>query len=238
MEEFLCERRATISFRDGNIFRKYYKYSGKEDVLLEQEFSRLAQENGINCPTFLAWDYSNKKNMFYSEFDFEIEPINRHTVTKTVVQEALDQLKRMPYCNDLTIKRDKPYEKDLISVVSYLPIEIHSEYSRLVEWLLSRKSEVMIHGDYSFENIGWDIKNKSVIIFDFQNSGYGVKGWDRAYLLSTIPNFSIASSFLIPDNLIPDNDVIKIITALKYGRAIRKNYEVEERKKIYEYWWK
>lgn len=234
MEEFLCERRATLSFRDGNVFRKYYKYFGEENVLLEQEFSELAQENGINCPNFLAWGYSNEKKMFYSEFNFvEIEPINRHNVTKTIVQEALDQLKRMPHCNNLKIKRDKPYEKDLISAISYLPSETHSEYSRLVKQLLSRKSEVMIHGDYSFENIGWDIKHKSVIIFDFQNSGYGVKDWDRAYLLSTIPSFSLASSFLIPDNA-----VMKIITALKYGRAIRKNYEVEERKEIYEYWWK
>ncbi|SEA96986.1 Phosphotransferase enzyme family protein [Pseudobutyrivibrio sp. ACV-2] len=234
MEEFLCERRTTISYRDGDIFRKYYKYLGKEDVLLEQDFSRLAQESGINCPVFLSWGYCVEKEMFYSEFRFvEIEPINSHRVNKTILLEALDYLNKMPSSNNQTHKRDKPYEQDLLSIVTYIPFDKRSEYNKLVRQLLYRKSDVMIHGDYSFENIGWDVIHNKIIVFDFQNSGYGVNDWDRAYLLSSISNFSLVSS--LPT---PDIDMMKIISALRYGRAIRKSYDVEDRKKIYEYWWK
>ena len=77
MEEFLCERRSTISFKDGDVFRKYYKYAREKEVISEQIFSNQATYNGVNCPKFLSWGYCDKKKMFYSEFEFKkIQPIN------------------------------------------------------------------------------------------------------------------------------------------------------------------
>lgn len=234
MEEFICERRSTISYRDGNIFRKYYKYSGESEVIAEQRFSSEALHSGINCPKFLSWGYCDEKNMFYSEFEFiEIDSINRKTVDASILKIALEQLEKMPFCASLNNCSNEHLKRDLFSIIPFLPLEKQNEYILLIEELLSRNSEVYIHGDYSFENIGWDVKKNTVIIFDFQNSGYGVKDWDKSYLLSSIPNVKLVSS--ISDISI---NLMKIITALKYGRGVRKNYEVEERKKIYEYWWK
>ena len=234
MEEFLCERRSTISYRDGKIFRKYYKYSREDEVIAEQRFSSKALHSGINCPKFLTWGYCDEKQMFYSEFEFmEIDSINRNTVDASILKIALEQLKKMPLCDRLNNCSNEHLKRDLFSIVLFLPPEEQDEYIRLTEELFSKNSEVLIHGDYSFENIGWDAKKNTVIIFDFQNSGYGVKDWDKSYLLSSIPNVKLVSS--ISDINI---DLMKIITALKYGRGVRKNFEVEERKKIYEYWWK
>ena len=163
----------------------------------------------------------------------EIDSINRNTVDASILKIALEQLKKMPLCDRLNNCSNEHLKRDLFSIVLFLPPEEQDEYIRLTEELFSKNSEVLIHGDYSFENIGWDAKKNTVIIFDFQNSGYGVKDWDKSYLLSSIPNVKLVSS--ISDINI---DLMKIITALKYGRGVRKNFEVEERKKIYEYWWK
>lgn len=234
MEEFLCERRSTISFRDGEIFRKYYKYARKNEVVLEQRFSDEALYSGINCPQFLSWGYCDKKKMFYSEFEFkEIKPINKYKVDKLILAKTIEQLDKMPKCNQRSDCQNEFLKKELCAIKEFLPMDVQSEYIRLIEKLLSQKNEILIHGDYSFENVGWDVKKNTVIVFDFQNSEYGVRDWDKSYLLSTIPDINLVST--IPDINI---DLMKIITALKYGRGIRKNFEVEERARIYEYWWK
>lgn len=234
MEKFLCERRSTISFKDGDIFRKYYKYAKESDVLAEQKYSIAAMVNGVNCPRFINWGYSDAKKMIYSEFEFvEIEGINRHTVNLETIKMALELIDMMPACDDSISANNERLRQELLSIVSFLPNEILQEYQYLVNDLLKRGCEVMVHGDYSFENIGWDVKNNKLIVFDFQNSGYGVHSWDKSYLLSSIPNTEYAN--LLSDSSI---ELMKIATALKYGRGIRKNFEVEERKKIYEYWWR
>ena len=234
MEEFLCERCSTISFKDGDIFRKYYKYAKETDVLSEKKYSIEAMENGVNCPRFINWGYSDEKKMIYSEFEFiEIKAINRHTVNLETIRMALKLIDMMPFCNNSISANNERLKLDLLSIVGFLPNEIWQEYQYLVNDLLKQGCEVMIHGDYSFENIGWDVKKNTMIVFDFQNSGYGVCGWDKSYLLSSIPNTEYAN-LLAGDSI----ELMKIITALKYGRGIRKNFEVEERKKIYEYWWK
>lgn len=234
MEEFLCERRSTISFRDGEIFRKYYKHARKNEVVLEQRFSDEALYSGINCPQFLSWGYCDKKKMFYSEFEFkEIKPINKYKVDKLILAKTIEQLDKMPKCNQRSDCQNEFLKKELCAIKEFLPMDVQSEYIRLIEKLLSQKNEILIHGDYSFENVGWDVKKNTVIVFDFQNSEYGVRDWDKSYLLSTIPDINLVST--IPDINI---DLMKIITALKYGRGIRKNFEVEERARIYEYWWK
>lgn len=234
MEEFLCERRSTISFKDGEVFRKYYKYVGEPEVILEQRFSNEALYSGINCPKFLSWEYCDEKKMFYSEFEFkEIEPINKYMVDKSILKIVLEQLNKMPICNLRSDYRNEYLKKDLYSIIEFLPMDLQSEYIRLIKELLSRNNEVLIHGDYSFENVGWDVKKNTLIVFDFQNSGYGVRDWDKSYLLSSIPDIRLVTT--MPDINI---DLMKIITALKYGRGVRKKFEVEERKKIYEYWWK
>lgn len=234
MEEFLCERRSTISFRDGEVFRKYYKYAGESEVILEQRFSNEALYSGINCPKFLSWGYCDEKMMFYSEFEFkEIEPINRYTVDKSILKTVLEQLNKMPICNLRSDCRNEYLKKELSAVIEFLPMDVQREYICLIKKLFLKKNEVLIHGDYSFENVGWDVKKNTVIVFDFQNSGYGVRDWDKSYLLSSIPDISLVST--IPDINI---HLMKITTALKYGRGVRKKFEVEERKRIYEYWWK
>ena len=234
MEEFLCERRSTISFKDGDVFRKYYKYAREKEVISEQIFSNQATYNGVNCPKFLSWGYCDKKKMFYSEFEFKkIQPINKYKVDKLILEKTIEQLYKMPKGNKKSNSRNNFFRNELCAVSKFLPMDIECEYIRLIKKLFKRKNEIFIHGDYSFENIGWDVNANTIIVFDFQNSGYGVMDWDKSYLLSTIPDFNLVAT--IPDINI---DLMKIITALKYGRGIRKNFEIEERTKIYEYWWK
>jgi len=234
MEEYLCERRSTISYRDGAVFRKYYKYAKEQDVLLEMHYAIEAKNSGINCPAFIGWGYNADKQMFYSEFEYvEIRKIERADAGTHEIQMALDLLCAMPKCKNKIAIDDEKKAKELLAVSPILPKGIQQEYENLVRKLLDAKSTVMIHGDYSFENIGWDVDRDTLITYDFQNSGYGTPGWDKAYLLSSIPNTELASSF--SEGCF---ELIKIFSALRYGRGLRKQLEVDERKRIYEFWWK
>ena len=136
MEEFLCERRSTISYRDGKIFRKYYKYSGESEVIAEQRFSNKALHCGINCPKFLSWGYCDEKKMFYSEFEFiEIVSINRNTADASILKIALKELEKMPLCNELYNSSNEHLKKDLFSIIPFIPQESQNEYIGLTEEL-------------------------------------------------------------------------------------------------------
>lgn len=234
MEELLCERRSTISYKDGSVFRKYYKYANENDVIAEKEASIKAFESGVNCPQFIRYGYSDEKGMFFSEFEFiSIKNIDRHFVNEEIVRKALNIINLMPEgSNTKNSFNNEKMKENFFSIVSFLPTKSQKEYQYLVNRILAQKREVLIHGDYSFENIGWDVKHNTLIVFDFQNSGYGVRGWDKAYLLASLPNTQY--KYMISEKY---HELIKIVAALKYGRGIRKGIEIEERKKIYEYWW-
>lgn len=233
MEELLCERRSTISYKDGKIFRKYYKYANEDDLVSEMNCSIMANESGVYCPKFIKYDYSNEKKMLYSEFEYvNILYIDRHNVSEEIIKMALAVIDSMPM-----IQQEKKIDNlklvdEINFVAGFLPSGDKPKYVELGNKVLNRKSEILIHGDYSFENIGWDKDHNKLIVFDFQNSCGGICGWDKAYLMASIPNKKFYH--LIPES---DYELIKLIAAIKYGRGIRKGIEIEERRAIYEYWW-
>ena len=234
MEEFLNERRSTISYKDNNIFRKYYKYASEEEIQKEKEVALLAYENGIHTPKFLNMSYSSTKKMFYSEFEFvEIKSLDKKYIDKRIISEAIEIIDKMPHATTYGFTCQCQYIDELYQVEEYIPERNRPEYRQLIEKIHTRGDDRIIHGDYSFENIALDIKKSKLIIFDFQNACVGPKEWDKAYLLATVHNKEFYS--LVSKRM---KDMIKIIVAMKYGRGIRKGFEIGERRHIYEYWWK
>lgn len=234
MEKLICERRCSISYRDNNVFRKYYKFASETDVIDEVFYATEVKKGGIHCPKVINWGYNAERKMYYSEFEYiEMERIDRHAAKESDIKLALQLIDNMPHCLKNVKDNKEKFRRELTSVISYLPEKKRQEYGKMVQSLLKRPSEVLIHGDYSFENIAWDLQNKKMIVFDFHNSGFGVNGWDKAYFIASLPIQDYFNSLFGEYN-----ELIKIAAALKYGRGIRKKIEIEERKSIYEYWWK
>ena len=191
----------------------------------------MVKRKGIYCPNFVRYGYSKQKKMFYSEFEYiDFEYINVQDVE--AVEQALDILKNMPLIHkDMKIDNLK-LKSEINFVIKYLPQRDQNEYARLGNKIIQKKSEVLIHGDYSFDNIGWDKKKNRMVVFDFFNACGGVCGWDRAYLIASMLNREFYK--YIPHH---EYELIKLIVAMKYGRGVRKGVEVNERKKLYDDWW-
>lgn len=141
MELFLCERRSTISYRDGDIFRKYYKYASEKEVVDEINYSMMVKRKGIYCPNFVRYGYSKQKKMFYSEFEYiDFEYINVQDVE--AVEQALDILKNMPLIHkDMKIDNLK-LKSEINFVIKYLPQRDQNEYARLGNKIIQKKYNI------------------------------------------------------------------------------------------------
>ena len=81
----------------------------------------------------------------------------------------------------------------------------------------------------SCQNIGRS--KEGVCIYDFQHGSLGPTGWDKAYL---------ASSILYSECKLDLNEaelkMAETIAAIRYGRALRKCFEINNRKLLFESW--
>ena len=234
MEEFICERGKSVCYKDGNIFRKYHKYSNESTVIKEGLISLNMSKLGIPTPRYKGYDYSQEKQMFYSEYQYhEIIKIEKVSITVNLLNKCISIINNIQLENDKTYKWEDDYLPNICRIIQYMPKEAQNESKKILRELKGSTKRKYIHGDYSFENIGVDKKNNQLIVFDFHDSCLGIQNWDLAYLLSSIPYY-ISREFCKDKQTFK---LLKLITAVKYARGLRKNFEIKERKSNYDYWW-
>ena len=90
--------------------------------------------------------------------------------------------------------------------------------------------EVFIHGDFTCDNLGLS-STKELVVFDFQHGCLGPKGWDKAYIASTLHYNKCI--FELNEQ---EKQIAETIAAIRYGRAIRKNDDIQRRKEIFVSW--
>lgn len=234
-EEFVCERGKSICYRIGSIFRKYYKYSDKKIVTSESQIASEILKNNINTPKPIGFGYSETRQMFYNDFKFhQIRKINTSELNDNILKNTIGLLNQFPTKIDCCDSWNIKYLPELYQQIDSTNLEQKKEAKIILNYLNNYPVRYFIHGDYSFENIGIDENNNQIIIFDFFDSCIGIEGWDLAYLFGSIPYKKVLIGE-INDHILK---MIKLIVTLKYIRGLRKNLEVLERKKNYEYWWK
>ena len=234
-EEFICERGKSICYRIGFLFRKYYKYSDKKVVISESQIASEILKNKINTPKPIGFGYSEERQMFYNDFKFhKIIKINTSKLNDNILKNSIGLLKQFPTSIDCCESWKVKYLPELYQQIKSLHIEQTDEAKVILDNLKNYPNCIFIHGDYSFENIGIDEDNNQLIIFDFFDACIGIEDWDLAYLLSSIP-FEKVSMKKINSHILK---MIKLIVTLKLIRGLRKNLEISERRRNYEYWWK
>lgn len=233
-EDFICERGKSICFKIGSVFRKYHKYYDETVGIFENKIATELLRNNINTPEPLGFGFSKDRQMSYTDFRFHrIKKINPYELDSNLLKISIELLDKFPaniYCCESWGNR---YLPELYQQIDSGQIKQKAEAKAILDYLKLYPERTFIHGDYSFENIGIDIDSNKIIVFDFIDSCIGIKDWDIAYLLGSIPYEKVPITYLTNHIL----KMIKLITAIKYIRGLRKNLEVPERKANYEYWW-
>lgn len=233
MEEIIEERPASLGCRRGSIFRKYYKYASLAETEKEAENARIVHAAGIFCPQHIELGYSKERNMFFNDFQFHnISKLNVYELSGNDWTEIKHFLSSMPKMSVNVPFGQTCYFQQIRSALAQYSCMLSNELQELMSFTGCQISEKFMHGDFSLENIGRDLSTGKLILFDFQSSGNGPAGWDRAYMLASCP-WQVAEPLLRDTRILP---FVKIISALKYARGIRKNYELELRKENYEHW--
>lgn len=239
-ELFICERRQSICFQQGNIFRKYFKFANKEFVEREGTYSRYFEAMGLYTPHFLESGYSHKKKLFFNEYNFHyIMPINTNMISQfeflTIVSSIKSFANLCSEKNDLYYWMDQ-YLPEINDAVSYTDYYYGTRIRDYVKQFYHLKIVMPMHGDMTFENIGIDQKNGEYIIFDFGNSGCGVPKWDVAYIIGSSPLRLSKSIYPLIAKKEKWLEMITIVSAIRLGRSLRKNDCSIEKEKIFLYW--
>ena len=70
MEHVIFNRRQSLCCRDGEIFRKYFKYAERQAVEHEGEYSRLYESFGVITPHFIRTGFSTERNWFFNDYRY------------------------------------------------------------------------------------------------------------------------------------------------------------------------
>lgn len=122
MEILLNERRTSISYRDGSIFRKYYKYADGQVVMREGFNSLRIYECGIHTPRYIRSGYSKHRKMHYNEFIYhDIARIEKKQIDCNMILQIQQILNKMPYDAMGEEPWTHKYIPDLYAVSDYIP---------------------------------------------------------------------------------------------------------------------
>lgn len=227
-EVLIRDGRWSATFKRGNKLLKRYKYFVKEAAEREARASNAANSKGILTPTHLMTKIDSDRIVNIFEY-VNMNPINDSAIYEDnyIRKQLLYIIAKLSQVNWRT--DDNYWESQLIpelkNALSYLD-ENHDKYLNILE---SLRPKVFIHGDLTFDNIA--LANNNIIIYDFQHGCLGPIGWDKSYLASTIL-YSKCKLELNREELM----MAETIAAIRYGRAIRKNFDKKNRKTLFESW--
>lgn len=226
-EIMIRDGRWSTTFKRGNKFLKKYKYHVPDAAKREAKASNAARLKGILTPTHLI---TKTDCYIVNVFEYvEIHPIDVVAIYNNVnfwckISSIISELQQVEWQHD-----DNYWNSHLIPEFKNAISHIDIDYKRYYDFLETLQPKVFIHGDFTFDNIG--ITNNDLILFDFQHGCLGPVGWDKAYLAATMI-FTKCKLKLNPE----EEKMAEIIAAIRYGRAIRKKNDINNRKIIFNSW--
>lgn len=227
-EILIRDGRWSSTYKKGERMLKKYKFFVPEAAEREAKASNYARKAGIMTPTHLITKVY--KDHVVNEFEYmEMSPIDSKTINgeKYLWTQILYLISKL---EDVRWEENDNYWyshqiPEFKNALSHLKVD-NSVY---IAFLESLKANVFIHGDLTFDNLA--ISNGNLIIYDFQHGSLGPTGWDKAYL---------ASSILYSECKLDLNEaelkMAETIAAIRYGRALRKCFEINNRKLLFESW--
>ena len=237
MECVICNRRQSLCCRDGEVFRKYFKYADKQSVEHEGEYSRLYESFGITTPHFIRTGFSTEQNLFFNEYRYmEMRSFDETNFDESLFPNVLAMLNRVLAARvlpDGSEFRNRRYKTDLVYALDVLKNRGNVDASLMLEKFLEQEISVVMHGDFSLSNMA--LVGDDICLYDFASAGCAPQWWDLGYFIASLsPNLGRKLyEPLRSENL---SDCIRLAAAVRFGRALRKNEDVPKRQCIFEYW--
>ena len=240
MEELIYTGRWSIAYRMGAICRKYYLHGNEMDAKKEGTYSHLFEKSGITVPHYWGSGFSEDRKMFYSDFDYVV--LEKITTEELFADDIYGQIAKILHLLRSNESAARVTEDGFWHVVM-LPsikaaldvVQKHREIAidNIYDEFTRMEPDTLIHGDFSLVNI-FQTKG-TVVLVDFQYSCVGIAHWDKCYLLSSVDGTDIPVAVLETLSA-GECRLIEMISLVRLGRGIRKNYEISERMQRYRFW--
>lgn len=233
--QLIEERRASRAYKIGDRYRKYYKYASIEQAKYECDMQDIFYSEGIKTPYCYGYGFDQQTNLPFCECAYgRFNKIKvRHLEDSCIRKQIIELINKIA---DIDLQKaafihERSYYEDLANAFIY--IQDDTDWNEALNVLKNETERCICHGDFSLENLALD-KNGNVILFDYQHVFRGCRGWDLAYLIASLPH-SIGEKLIISlDRLLLQR--IQLAAAVRFGRGLRKNYEVCFREDNYTYW--
>lgn len=239
MERIIFDRRQSLCCKYDDIFRKYFKCAGKQTSEHEGTYSRLYEKIGISTPHFIRTGFSKNAGAFFNDYRYKnMTVINETDLDEVLLQRILSILNRVAEFKIIPADGinfwNQNYREDITYALNILEKFVAINKNILLQKVYSQKVSVVMHGDFSISNMG--LADGELWLFDFESSGCAPACWDLGHFIAN----------LSPDNgkkfyeMSPQNEgllaCIRLAAAVRFGRALKKQTEIEKRKAIFDYW--
>lgn len=239
MEKIISDRRQSFCCKDGDIFRKYFKYGNKQAAEHEGKYSRLYEKIGINTPHFVRTGFSEKFKLFFNEYCYiDMIELSSAVLDESLFTQLLNLLNLV--ANSKILLTDgvdfwnQYYRADLTNALNWLKKFVKIDERLLLERVYLQEVSVVMHGDFSLANMSFS--NETLYLYDFASAGCSPKWWDLGYMIASLPpSFGkrIYDMTNHDENLL---SCVQLASAVKFGRGLRKCEEIAFRQNIFEYW--
>ena len=221
---FIHESLWSKTYKIGNYIEKEYKHPVEHAVKREINNSLLAHENSILTP--YCYGYRVEKGVIVSKFDYwEMDKVCLESKLKEAVQ-LTEKLQTLPFSSNDTYW-DRHIVPEQINALAYLDFDT----TNLKQLLVTLPKSNFIHGDLAYTNIG--LYENQIAVFDFQHACFGPHNWDLAYLIASCME-KTQLNIQLPEDI---EKMIKLVSAIRVGRAIRKgSSELNTRLRIFNSW--
>lgn len=237
MECVIFNRRQSLCCREGEVFRKYFKYADKQAVEHEGKFSRLYENLGITTPHFIRTGFSTTRNLFFNEYRYmDMRSLDETNFEERLFAEVLAILNRVFAARVLpegSASQNHRYKTDLIYALDILRNHVNVDIASLLKRVLAQETSVIMHGDFSLSNMA--LYGKDICLYDFASAGRAPQWWDLGYFIASLSP-SLGKNLYEPFRCEDLSDCIKLAAAVRFGRALRKNEEVPKQQCIFKYW--
>ena len=237
MERIIFDRRQSLCCKNSNVFRKYFKHDGKLVAQREGKYSRLYEALGINTPHFIGTNFSSERGMFFNDYCYvNMTPIKVSNFDEEIFQQISSFMRKITVgrtlCDEGVKFWNDYYRSDLMFALGFLKPHIDTDI--LLQKVYEQEISVVMHGDFSLFNMGLQ-GNCSVYLYDFASAGCAPFWWDWGYFIACLSQGwgrKIYEAFRNEDLL----HCVKLASAVRFGRALRKNEDTEKRCSIFKYW--
>jgi len=237
VEELLCETRYSVSYRDGEIFRKYFIRPNESLISREIQYSRIAYSNGVPTPKYISKGYSYQHKKPYIELEYiDLETFlsraDYSVKTITNIFSVVTMLNKIPPVQNDTYWFDDrlpEFRIKLETANNVFRCSTEDDIKKIMELI----PDSTIHGDLTGTNVCFN--NSEIYIVDFEAACRGPKMWDKCYFLASVFTKNIPE--YVKDIITEDElAIVQIIAKIRFGRALRKNLRVEERLNCCKIW--